>query len=304
MKTILLPLLCLTTVANTGIDSVILVNELKQTKTTILENTQQRYNEITQQVYETENNLIHLKSYVQHDYINYRTNNTYEINEERTDIVKITAKQYYEGYYELKNDINLIDFNIDVTVTYLQYAIPDTVAIDNQLKPLAEAFLNAPYSTSNYSDIITATSDLTELIIDEVFDDYLITNLQTAQNEIDHTEKDIDYYTEPKYYYLYQYIEIRTGYSDDILENNKIVTRNMAWQIEEQTEHQGIVVNYETLDIAGLMFTILGMPFAWISTAFNLTLFPGTPYAINIATILFTVLGALIAIWIIKRFIK
>lgn len=60
----------------------------------------------------------------------------------------------------------------------------------------------------------------------------------------------------------------------------------------------------EIVDIPGLMFTILGMPFAWLSTAFNLTVFPGTPYAVNISHIFFAIIGALILIYIIKKVMK
>lgn len=63
-------------------------------------------------------------------------------------------------------------------------------------------------------------------------------------------------------------------------------------------------MNYSVIDIPGLMFTILGMPFAWLSTAFDLTIFPGTPYAINLSHIFFAVIGALILIVILKKVLK
>lgn len=57
----------------------------------------------------------------------------------------------------------------------------------------------------------------------------------------------------------------------------------------------------EVVDIPGIMFEILGMPFAWISTAFNLTIFPGTMYEVNISHIIMAVVIGGIAIFIIKR---
>lgn len=57
----------------------------------------------------------------------------------------------------------------------------------------------------------------------------------------------------------------------------------------------------EVVDIPGLLFQILGMPFAWISTAFNFTIFPNTPYAVNISHIFMAVIVGGIAIFIIKR---
>lgn len=72
-----------------------------------------------------------------------------------------------------------------------------------------------------------------------------------------------------------------------------------------------LLVNYEILpttqeiiDVPGLFWTILGMPFAFISQAFNLTIFPGTPYSLNVANLLFTVIGAMLIIFIIRKFTR
>ena len=61
--------------------------------------------------------------------------------------------------------------------------------------------------------------------------------------------------------------------------------------------------NYEVIDLPGLMWVILTLPFSFISTAFNLTLFPGTPYQVNISQLFLVVIGLLIFIWIIKKLI-
>lgn len=61
---------------------------------------------------------------------------------------------------------------------------------------------------------------------------------------------------------------------------------------------------YEVIDIPGLMFHVLTMPFTFISMAFNLTLFPYTPYQINISNLFLTIIGLLVFIFIIKQFIK
>lgn len=58
--------------------------------------------------------------------------------------------------------------------------------------------------------------------------------------------------------------------------------------------------NYEVINIPDLMFNILSMPFSFISQAFNLTLFGGTPYQINISALFLGILGAVIFIVIIK----
>ncbi|MDY4823481.1 MAG: hypothetical protein SO148_06815, partial [Candidatus Onthovivens sp.] len=51
------------------------------------------------------------------------------------------------------------------------------------------------------------------------------------------------------------------------------------------TINPNISVNYEVIPLGELMLTILSMPFNFLSTAFNITLFPNTPYAINIGNL-------------------
>lgn len=64
------------------------------------------------------------------------------------------------------------------------------------------------------------------------------------------------------------------------------------------------VNNYEVIDLPNLLFSILTMPFAFISQAFNLTLFPGTPYQINISNLFLTILAILIFVFIVKLFVN
>lgn len=68
------------------------------------------------------------------------------------------------------------------------------------------------------------------------------------------------------------------------------------WLIDPDT-----VDNYEVVDVQGLMLTILGMPMAWITQAFNFTLWPGTPYALNVGHVLSAVIIASVIIIIIKK---
>lgn len=75
------------------------------------------------------------------------------------------------------------------------------------------------------------------------------------------------------------------------------ISANYTWTFTKQYE-------YEVLDIPGLLFQILGMPFAWISTAFNLTIFSGTPYAINISRLIMDIVLGLFLILIVKKMFK
>lgn len=70
-----------------------------------------------------------------------------------------------------------------------------------------------------------------------------------------------------------------------------------SWNID-------INYNYEVIDIPGLLLEIIGMPFAWIGTAFNVTLFSGTPYAINVSRLFFEIICTLIIIVVLRKVIK
>lgn len=61
-----------------------------------------------------------------------------------------------------------------------------------------------------------------------------------------------------------------------------------------------IQVNTEVVDIAGLMFTILGLPFSFISQAFDLTIFEGTPYQINISKLFLGFIAIAMLLWVLK----
>lgn len=115
----------------------------------------------------------------------------------------------------------------------------------------------------------------------------------------------------------YKYVRFKIEWKcDEILnENDEIITTvipnlietlnpvystisaNYTWTFEKQ-------YTYEVLDIPGLLFQILGMPFAWISTAFNLTIFSGTPYAINISRLIMDIVLGLFLILIVKKLFK
>lgn len=63
-------------------------------------------------------------------------------------------------------------------------------------------------------------------------------------------------------------------------------------------------INYEIVDIPGIMFTVLTMPFSFISTAFNLTIFPNTPYQINFANLFMVILATFVLMYLIKKVFK
>ena len=64
------------------------------------------------------------------------------------------------------------------------------------------------------------------------------------------------------------------------------------------------IQTYEVVDIPGMIFEIITMPFTFISQAFNLTLFPGTPYQINISNLIMTIFSVLVFIFIFRFWLK
>ena len=57
---------------------------------------------------------------------------------------------------------------------------------------------------------------------------------------------------------------------------------------------------YEVIDLPNVMLSILTMPFTFFSQAFNLTLFPNTPYALNIGHTILIIVGVIGTIYLIK----
>lgn len=57
---------------------------------------------------------------------------------------------------------------------------------------------------------------------------------------------------------------------------------------------------FEVINIWGLMLNVLTMPFSFISQAFNVTIFEGSPYAFNISNILLSLIAIILLLWIIK----
>lgn len=85
------------------------------------------------------------------------------------------------------------------------------------------------------------------------------------------------------------------------------ISNNYAGIIPKEltTSYNAVEFNYEVVDIPNIMLIILTLPFSFISQAFNpITLFPNTPYALNIGNIILVIITTLILIWIVKKIIK
>lgn len=79
---------------------------------------------------------------------------------------------------------------------------------------------------------------------------------------------------------------------------------NVRSQVYYGYEYETVQDPIEVIDLSSLLFDILMMPWAFLSVAFNFTLWPGTPYAINLSHIATVFLGTLVLIFLIKLLLK
>lgn len=59
----------------------------------------------------------------------------------------------------------------------------------------------------------------------------------------------------------------------------------------------------DIVDIPRLLFTVITLPFTFISQAFNVTLFPNTPYAVNVSNLMLGIIAVIVIFAIIKLII-
>lgn len=87
--------------------------------------------------------------------------------------------------------------------------------------------------------------------------------------------------------------------------NGGIAFSTFTTNINIQTEYAPTIeVTQEIVDLPNMLWEILTMPFAFMSTAFNITLFEGTAYAINISNLFLTIFAILVFIFIMGLIIK
>ena len=143
-------------------------------------------------------------------------------------------------------------------------------------------------------------------------------NLTEYSNEVgaEYLNIQVEFTMEPKRdnYLIIDIMPVVQAYLDNqVFPYAHVPTIATAENIDQELTTQVININgtniiptgtYEVLDIPGLMWEILTMPFAFVSQAFNLTLFPGTPYQINISNLFLSIIGVFVFIFLIGLIIK
>ena len=61
---------------------------------------------------------------------------------------------------------------------------------------------------------------------------------------------------------------------------------------------------YEVIDIPSVIFTIFTLPFTFMTKAFDVTIFPGTPFQINFSNLVMLILGGITFIYLIHFLFK
>lgn len=230
-------------------------------------------------------------------------------------ILDATYNHNYElGYKFVSNIMNLNNMGW----TEAEYKI--CLEITNDTTPRADTVINIARNTKT----TTATVDSDISTINAMIPyDYNYTTYQQAWTMLTLNANETNNYIP----YLAErnngtntkasifYIQLRKQIPADTGSIENITVLNNALSNYWESLPYEITYNYpsgyipggntsEIVDIPGLIFTMLGMPFAWISTAFNLTLFPGTPYSINIANTFMALIGIVILIFILKKLLK
>ena len=136
--------------------------------------------------------------------------------------------------------------------------------------------------------------------------------IKIGNNSYDNVKEDeitLDITPNQDNYYYIEYIPVirPTNMGGDTHLENVYSTKGTMYYNQQATLTGTNIIpdgTYEIVDIPGLMFEIIGMPFAFVSQAFNLTIFPGTPYQINIANLFLSIIAIFVFVWLIMIFIK
>lgn len=91
--------------------------------------------------------------------------------------------------------------------------------------------------------------------------------------------------------------------------NTWVYTANSSSFVKNRTSYYMVVdtgsaTSPEVIDIGGIMWDIIGMPFTFINQAFDVTLFPGTIYQFNIGNLFKGLIAILAILFVVKLFTR
>lgn len=238
-------------------------------------------------------NLIHIDS-----------NSPMQINriaiqdQDEVTITSATGSQSLEKRIQSGQNNTIDNFIVGQTPPNLAYQYDSIGYIYNQIKPYTQLVNTDTYNYSNDEDDDYLGSDHLNFSYnyDEIMTtDYIITYTKWDSSNI--TWNQDEGQGRPN-------IDIQSKLTR-IREKVDITYTEMVY-IDSQGGTTPVITQ-EIIDIPSIMYTVMTMPFAFISQAFNLTLFPNTPYQVNFANIFLVILALLIILFVVKivmRFIR
>lgn len=181
----------------------------------------------------------------------------------------------------------IVDTTDDIT-NYLDYE--DKMWLEELLEQLE----------NNQLQFITETIVIIDQLQTNFWYDYIENIDQTA------TENALQWVLDaPNEYGLYTGQQFQANYNLGFSNGKQEVKTNPNDYNLYTAEQLGQVAenaNTEIIDLPGVMLHVLSMPWTFISNAFDLTLWPGTPYQINFANIFKGLIAILALMFIIKMF--
>lgn len=243
--------------------------------------------------------------------------------------INTTGSEYVQYYAFQRNNETTWKMSQDGFYMLSVYAItPYNTVIDTEIT--MELEINYPTylqtrATLNSEVLISTNQDFanyiniqnfgTELVLKTIYDEatsptagYVYKDL-TIREEIEGLE---DNYTYVNFDValtrgLTTYIMVYTTFYS--LESGSVAIQKgtaQFYQCDTMIHGIGIIPTggQEIIDMPGLMFYVITLPFTFISMAFNLTLFPGTPYQINISNLLLALIAILVFVFIMKLLIS
>lgn len=189
--------------------------------------------------------------------------------------ISLLNNNYAESYEEIEADIIQYKTNNDLSefINQTNYAI-----LNNQKTIFTNITNNYSYTqTKNINEYTIAqnTNITTNIQLNNIWKTYIITYVKWTDNTYEELAIDL--------YHI----------------DNDLITMDTG-EIFGSIYTGG---GYEYVDIPNLMFTILTLPFSFITQAFNITLFPNTPYSINIGNLFLSIVAIILLMWILQKII-
>ena len=208
-------------------------------------------------------------------------------------------------FMTITNYKKLDEFNLELYFTY----ISSFISLRNHyaLFYSTNSDLNSIYNNAGWQNQTFFNEVYSRLDNGYLYTYPLVRSYENFSNQFSYNFEDEDPQLNGQTYYLVylQYLTTNSSSSTTLvqlaayyLNLNANTNFYVSWTIPD------VNITQEVIDIPDIMFTILTMPFSFVSQAFNLTLFAGTKYQINISALFLAIIGVMIFIFLLKLIIS